>query len=121
MSERIKEYKARIDALLANPPADVDYEEEMRRHLIQIGFFMHERLIHLIVTVLFAILTVASIFYASLCPSIGALLLVVAFLCLLIPYIAHYYLLENSVQHMYRQYDEMLARWSLGDGVRGSK
>lgn len=120
MSERIRSYKARIDAMLANPPTDIDYEEEMRKHLIQIGFFMHERLIHLIVTVLFAILTVAAIFYASVVPGIGALLLVAVLLCLLIPYIAHYYLLENSVQHMYRQYDLMLAR-SLGDGVKGSE
>ena len=37
---------------------DVDFDEEMRRHLVQIEFFMHERLIHLLVTILFAILTV---------------------------------------------------------------
>jgi hypothetical protein len=36
------------------------------------------------------------------------LVLIVAFMCLLIPYIAHYYLLENGVQKMYRQYDRML-------------
>lgn len=30
------------------------------------------------------------------------------FLCLLIPYIAHYYLLENEVQKMYDQYDRIV-------------
>ena len=33
--------------------------------------------------------------------------LTVGLFVLLIPYVMHYYLLENSVQRMYRQYDEM--------------
>ena len=56
MAKRIKEYLAYVDKLLARD--DVDFDEEMRRHLVQIKFFMHERLIHLLVTILFAILTV---------------------------------------------------------------
>lgn len=56
MAKRIKEYLAYVDKLLARD--DVDFDEEMRRHLVQIEFFMHERLIHLLVTILFAILTV---------------------------------------------------------------
>lgn len=110
MGERIKNYLAQIDGMLQNPPDGIDYGKEIEKHLVQIGFFMHERLIHLIVTVLFAILTVATIFFAVASPSIGMLILTVAFMCLLIPYISHYYLLENSVQKMYTQYDEMLRR-----------
>ena len=34
--------------------------------------------------------------------------LVFALLVLLIPYVMHYYLLENSVQKMYEQYDRMM-------------
>ena len=56
MAKRIKEYLVYVDKLLARD--DVDFDEEMRRHLVQIEFFMHERLIHLLVTILFAILTV---------------------------------------------------------------
>lgn len=110
MKERILNYMKQIDDMLANPPEGIDYEVEMKKHLIQIGFFMHERLIHLIVTVLFAIMTLATIFFAVAAPSIGLLILTVAFLVLLIPYIMHYYLLENGVQKMYKQYDEMLRR-----------
>jgi hypothetical protein len=40
----------------------------------------------------------------------GLTALFVALLILLIPYIRHYYLLENGVQKMYKQYDEMLKR-----------
>lgn len=110
MKKRITEYLTRIDKLLTNPPQDVDWEDEIEKHLIQIGFFMHERLVHLIVTMVFAILTVLSILYAINNATIGMLLLIVAFMVLLIPYIMHYYLLENGVQRMYKQYDEMLYR-----------
>lgn len=110
MKERILNYMKQIDDMLENPPEGIDYEEEIKKHLVQIGFFMHERLIHLIVTVLFAIMTLATIFFAAAAPSIGLLILTVTFLVLLIPYIMHYYLLENGVQKMYKQYDEMLRR-----------
>lgn len=110
MGERIRMYLKQIDDMLANPPEGIDYGKEIEKHLVQIGFFMHERLIHLIVTVLFAILTVGTIFFAVASPSVGLLLLTVALLILMVPYICHYYLLENSVQKMYQQYDEMLRR-----------
>ncbi len=110
MKKRLLDYLRWMDKRLASPPAGVDYAREKQEHLVQIEFFMHERLIHLIVTVLFAVLTVAAILYAVAAPSIGMLLLIVALLCLLVPYIMHYYLLENGVQEMYRQYDELLRR-----------
>ena len=40
----------------------------------------------------------------------GALLLTVLFLGLVIPYISHYYFLENSVQALYKMYYEAVAR-----------
>jgi len=110
MKERILNYMKQIDDMLENPPEGIDYDAEIKKHLVQIGFFMHERLIHLIVTVLFAVMTLATIFFAVAAPNIGLLILTVAFLVLLIPYIMHYYLLENGVQKMYKQYDEMLRR-----------
>ena len=110
MKKRIIDYMKQIDLLLANPPADVDWDEEIKKHLVQIGFFMHERLVHLIVTMVFAILTVLSILYAINNATFGMLLLIVAFMILLIPYIMDYYLLENGGQLMYKQYDEMILK-----------
>ncbi len=95
---------------------DVDWERIRGEHLVQVGFFQHERLIHLIVTVVFALFTVFSIGMAFLLMAFeteGAgswLLVVAAFLILLIPYVRHYYILENEVQKMYRQYDEIAAK-----------
>ena len=36
--------------------------------------------------------------------------LLVVLLVLLVPYIMHYYVLENGVQYMYQQYDELERR-----------
>ena len=82
-------------------------ERLKEEHLTQIAFFQHERLIHLIVTVLFAVLEFLSLFLCMMVPSIGTMLLTGAVLVLLIPYIRHYYLLENEVQRMYEQYDRL--------------
>ncbi len=78
-----------------------DFTEEM---LIRIGFYKHERLIHLIVTMTFAVMTVLSFVILMLKGGIGALLLSLLFLALVIPYIAHYYFLENNVQKLYKLY-----------------
>ncbi len=112
MAKRIKRYMAYIDDLLAKMDSDgnVDIKKEAERHLVQIGFFMHERLIHLIVLVLFAVLTVITCIAFVVISNISLLILAVAFMVLLVPYIMHYHLLENSVQYMYEQYDRMLEK-----------
>lgn len=74
--------------------------------LIKIGFYQHERLIHLIVTCLFAVVTFITLFMLIMYPNIGLLLLLIILLSLLVPYIFHYYFLENSVQKLYKFYDK---------------
>lgn len=106
MKKRITEYLAYIDALLEKE--DVDWEHEKEKHLVQIAFFAHERQVHLIVMALFAIATVISILYLNFSGSLIIVALVFALLVLLISYVMHYYLLENSVQKMYEQYDRMM-------------
>ena len=86
--------------------------DKMEEHLNQIGFFQHERLIHLIVTVTFALLEMLAILLNVISDSLFSLLLPVVILILLVPYIRHYYILENEVQKMYTQYDEILKHLS---------
>ena len=81
--------------------------DKLEEHLVQVGFFQHERLIHLIVTVTFALLELLAILLSMIVNSLFTLLLPVVILILLIPYIRHYYILENEVQKMYAQYDRM--------------
>jgi hypothetical protein len=99
-----------IDELLAADTPDTDWEEVRKEHLIQVGFFQHERLIHLMVTLAFAIFTFMSLGFLLADFQIMLIVLFVLLLVLLIPYISHYYLLENGVQYMYKQYDAMTER-----------
>ncbi len=107
MADRIRQYMAYIDNLLDTQDEGINWEEEIQKHLIQIAFFAHERLIHLIVTVTFAVLTVMAFLYTIDHFSVSMVLLIFALMCLMVPYIKHYFLLENSVQDMYEQYDKM--------------
>lgn len=112
MKKRVVAYLDYVDKLLEKE--DVDWEMEIKKHLTQISFYAHERVVHLIVTMSFALATVGSILYVNYTGSIAVTLLVVALFILLIPYIMHYYLLENSVQRMYDQYDAMQNK--IGNG-----
>ncbi|MBO5508997.1 MAG: hypothetical protein J5962_00915 [Lachnospiraceae bacterium] len=116
MKRRVLEYLDYIDGILERD--DFDWDEETKKHLVQIGFFMHERQVHLIVMVLFALATIISILYANASGSLIIVALVIALLVLLIPYIMHYYLLENSVQRMYEQYDKMKAKQGEAFGIK---
>ena len=54
MEARILAYRKYMDELLQQE--EEDWEAIRTQHLVQIGFFQHERLVHLIVTVTFALL-----------------------------------------------------------------
>ena len=108
MKERILNYVKETDQLLEGkekiPKERLDY------HLIQIEQFQHERLIHLIVTALVGIIAILFLLFGLLEENIGLLIAFLGLLCLFIPYILHYYLLENNVQKMYYQYDELIKK-----------
>lgn len=108
MKRRILTYMQQIDELLQAPPDDTDWDKAIQNHLTQIRFFQHERLIHLIVTVLFALMTTSVVVGLVSSSNIWLAILLIPLLILLFPYINHYYLLENGVQKMYEQYDRML-------------
>ena len=112
MEQRILQYRKQIDEWLAKMDNGEQitqelFREKLEEHLVQVGFFQHERLIHLIVTVTFALLEMLAIVLSVISDSLFTLLLPVVILILLIPYIRHYYILENEVQKMYGQYDRM--------------
>lgn len=118
MKERILSYRKRIDTLLSEKSPDTDWNLVLEEHLVQIGFFQHERLIHLLVTLAFALFTLGGILAVFLTDELCAIVLTLLFLVLLIPYIRHYYLLENEVQKMYAQYDYILQLCKRSKNVR---
>lgn len=107
MEKRIKAYLAYVDAALAGIESMTDEERRnlKNEHLVQISFFQHERLIHLIVTVLFALMEIMALALVLTVGGIVPTALTILLLVLLVPYVRHYYILENSVQRMYVQYD----------------
>ena len=111
MEKRILAYRKFMDEMIRQlqeaPCNPEELEKRKKEHLTQVSFFQHERLVHLIVTVTFGILEMLALFLARLSPDPAVFLLVAVILVLLIPYIRHYYILENEVQKMYRQYDEL--------------
>lgn len=112
MKKRILTYRKYIDSLLASDKQS-DWKYIKQEHITQVAFFQHERLVHLIVTVTFAVLELltvcAYVIVVALDSTLSFPLLILALLILvlLIPYIKHYYLLENEVQKMYVQYDRI--------------
>ena len=108
MEKRIINYRKYRDELLQKD--NLDWDEVIREHLIQVSFFQHERLIHLIVTVTFAVLTMLAVMLSFELETVAGFLLPITFLILLIPYIRHYYILENGVQRLYSFYDRLIGR-----------
>ena len=82
-------------------------EKDIEKHLIKIKFFQHERLIHLLVTLFYAVFILLSLFIIRFIPLFG--IIIVIFLIFLVFYVRHYFFLENSVQYLYKLYDKMLS------------
>lgn len=108
MKKYLYHYIQEIDELLKQDAIGKDIVE---KHLIKIQFFQHERLIHLMVTLAYALLAIISFAISTFSPLfvfVGLILIL-----FLIPYVFHYFHLENGVQYLYKQYDQMLEKESL--------
>ena len=103
MKESLKEYNEYLDKVIESKKIEKK-DELLEEILIQIKFFQHERLVHLIVTFMTAIATILFLFFAVLLENIGMALLFLVTFCLFVPYIFHYYYLENGVQALYKKY-----------------
>ena len=82
-------------------------KEDIEELKTKISFFSHERLIHLLITLFFALI---SIIFTGICLSSFNYFIYVILLILYIMdifYIIHYYRLENGVQYLYKLYDQM--------------
>ena len=98
-------------ALVEGGPA-TDWDALLEEHLVQIRFFQHERLIHLIVTATFALvlMLLMNLLYSAASVDILLVALFIFVTIFLLLYVGHYYILETSVQKMYIQYDQILQK-----------
>ena len=114
MKKQIQEYVKAIKLILMDDKPGTDWKEVAVRHLVKIEFYQHERLIHLIVTALFAVMEMLCVATLLVTANLWSLALMIMILVLLVPYIGHYYFLENSVQELYLIYDVILSRQGSG-------
>ncbi len=89
-----------------------DYLKEVKKNkpskedlLTHISFYQHERLIHLLVTIFTGIIAIMLFLSTLFIENILLVILFILIICLFIPYIFHYYFLENKVQELYKIYD----------------
>lgn len=107
MWKELKEFIGYMDNA-TNKELDEKEKEKLKEELqTKIGYFQHERFVHLIVMMLVALCTIIALMGFVAFKSIGIALLFVALMCLLVPYIVHYFHLENGVQQLYTYYDKI--------------
>lgn len=107
MTKQIKEYLAYIADFFAHEHTNEEYQTEKKLLLQRIELYQHERLVHLLVMLSFGVFFMISLFMYMVVQGIGLLILSGLFLVLLVPYIKHYYFLENSVQQLYKYYYQL--------------
>ena len=108
MKNELKAYIEKMTALIESGEIT---QEMLQSMLVSIGFFQHERLIHLLVTLAFAVMTIFSLLMTV--QEFYFIPLFLLFLALEVPYVFHYYRLENGVQKlqkMYREAEEKLKK-----------
>lgn len=114
MGDKLKNYISSLYQFINSGDEIVDAESFKAELLREISFWQHERLIHLMVVMLFALITIAVLLVLLFYASIPLLLLFVLLMVLLVPYIKHYYVLENGVQTLYVIYEEITRRTRKG-------
>ncbi len=110
MEKYLKRHEAFIRQQLASPGAGTDWQALARFHRTQIGYMQHERLIHLLVTLFFGLCALLLFLFLLLHPQVVATTLILLVLALLIPYLVHYFRLENGVQRWYHLANELELR-----------
>ena len=106
----MKKYCREHEAVVKRALEDSEVSEELLAHHNEmIARIQHERLIHLIVTVMVVMAELFVVYLALLHPELGILpaLIMLALAILLGFYFYHYFFLENTVQRWYKYADEM--------------
>lgn len=87
---------------------DCNYVDLLKYHNKKLQWVQHERLVHLLVTMLVAIFFMFLFGMLMLIKyNLPVMLLLTIVTILLIAYIFHYFRLENKVQHWYKLSDEI--------------
>ncbi len=87
--------------LLKDDDKRINWKEELENHRAVTINLQHERLIHLLVTLAFGLAFIIFMMFTLTLQNNILIVFDVLTLILLVPYIFHYYKLENGVQRLY--------------------
>lgn len=110
MKNRIINYVERIDKCITGEIEVENWEELLEEHIHQLEWFQHERIVHMFIMLAFAFFTIGSIITEVVTQYMPMFIVIFLFLVLLIPYVKHYFLMENKCQTMLEQYDAIWAK-----------
>jgi hypothetical protein len=110
MEAYLRRHEAFIRGQLAAAGSGVDWAGLARFHRAQIGYLQHERLVHLLVMLSFGLAALLTLLFLVLHPQVLIGVLLLLLLALLVPYLVHYYRLENGVQRWYHLANEIDGR-----------
>jgi len=110
MTEYLKNYMERVRKRLDECSDKDELAGIFAEHKDKIAFMQHERIVHFLVTMMFALILTIFMSVLLFTENLAILILVTIIMVLLGFYIKHYYFLENTVQKMYKVYDEMLTK-----------
>lgn len=99
MTNYMKEHEIYILKMLQS---EEDLLAIVTYHDRQIIWLQHERLVHLLVLIITVFALMISLIGLVILPQLGTILLFLLLLALTIPYVVHYYRLENTVQRWYK-------------------
>ena len=102
MKDYIDQYILELEKKLDRKELDKTLLDEV---LIKIDFFNKERIIHLLITLFYALFAI--LFICHIKESIIYLIFAFFMICFLIPYIIHYFRLEARGQYLYKLYDKI--------------
>lgn len=112
MTDFLNQYLVEISKKLKTESKQ-DWKVILGHHRATINFLQHERLIHLLVTLAFGINFVIAISFTLITKSMILFVVDILLLSLLVPYIFHYFKLENGVQKLY--WIDKLIQKKIGD------
>ena len=110
MWDYMKRHEAFVRASLSAERSGIDWAGLARVHAVQLGYMQHERLIHLLVTLSVALFALLTLLFFIVHPTVAVGVLVLLLLVLFVPYVVHYFRLENGVQRWYDLANEIERR-----------
>lgn len=101
MIDLLNRWIREVELILKHGGKKLNWERILEDHRSVISFLQHERLIHLLVTLTIGVMFLGTVLCNLVLESMILLWVNILFLVLLIPYIWHYFRLENGVQRLY--------------------